>query len=364
MLKHKLLTIDGGGTRGVIPATILMHLEEYLQGKQAGKSLNHYFDLVMGTSTGGIIALAIGAGIPMRAIRDLYLKEASEIFKDSIFDDLRDGFWNLFGADYTQKVLSQKLQAEFEKAGVTTMGEINRTSRAKILVAAFHLNPAANEQGVHNFRPRIFNSWFRRDSDLPLYKIGCATSAGPTFFPVYGLNDHRYIDGGVAMNNPAMAAVSFAMNKNIDPSSTAHGGPEGQQKGLGKSIHELALLSLGTGTSNTAHISAEQVGKGDWGAAKWINHMSDLLTEANMQSTAYYVEQLFHDNKDYLRVNFNLADPKYQLNLKDGEAIKIDETDPQRLQQLVDIADRYWEEHQSELKSFFDRTADESQWVV
>src|SRR5882757_5737701 len=79
----RILSIDGGGIRGILPASILTKLEErYLPGKSAGD----YFDLITGTSTGGIIALALSIGLPARTILDIYLQQGAEIFPTLDFD--------------------------------------------------------------------------------------------------------------------------------------------------------------------------------------------------------------------------------------------------------------------------------------
>src|SRR4028118_547178 len=132
-----ILAIDGGGTRGIIPATILALLEEKM-----GKPCNQIFDLIAGTSTGGIIALALAAGIRGKVIQELYLENADEIFYDDFWDNLRDGFGKHLGADYRQDKLKKILQG---MVGNMTMGDIYTTSINSpkpftVMVPAFDLS--------------------------------------------------------------------------------------------------------------------------------------------------------------------------------------------------------------------------------
>jgi uncharacterized protein len=164
------------------------------------------------------------------------------------------------------------------------------------------------------------------------------TSAAPTYFPIY--NNH--IDGGVAMNNPAMAAVAFALNDQ-ESKKKLYRSPDGLRKGLAVTSRNIKLLSLGTGSSNKTFITESQIRKGNWGKLKWVNYMPDLLTESNVQSTHYYVEQVL-PSANYLRWN-PLFDSLDAPPILSTEAIKLDETDKEKLQAMHEYANSYYEKN-------------------
>jgi uncharacterized protein len=146
------------------------------------------------------------------------------------------------------------------------------------------------------------------------------TSAGPTYFPIY---NQRYVDGGVALNNPTMAALTFAINDQNDNSeepSYLYG--DGVKKGLGLKFADLHVLSLSTGTGNRNYIDASKIKTGNWGNIQWIRYLPDLLTESNMQSTLYYVKQVL-DKDQYYRVELFFDDEAAPAVLK-NKAVGLD----------------------------------------
>jgi uncharacterized protein len=297
----RILSIDGGGTRGIIPATILAALEA-----QTGKPCRELFDLIAGTSTGGIIAVALAHGLPAQIIADLYLDRADDIFDDDWWDNLRDGFGKNIGADYSQKKLKSILE---ELLGDTTIGDVAQWAKANgrdfaLMVPSFDLCPEAKPGSKpdqdRNYRPKVFKSISPDDAHTLLVDVACATSAGPTYFPVYQSASlpGAYIDGGVAINHPAMSALALAVNDTVD---------DGVRKGMGWKMGECQVLSLGTGTSNTNRIEKAAIGKGDWGNLQWIKYLPDLLVEANIQASEYYILQML-PKAQYLRIQHDLSD--------------------------------------------------------
>ena len=301
MANFKILTIDGGGTRGVIPATILDEIY-----KEKGKHPADIFSLLAGTSTGGVLCTAYAYGIETSRLVDLYLTKPRDIFYDTGWDDFRDGFGKNIGADYSNKKFKKILSEIF---GADTLGHIDQKLRAKeksLMVCSFDLNPEENGEPI-NFRPRIYHSNFIKDKDLSLVDLCLMTSAGPTYFPIY----KNHVDGGVSLNNPSMAALAYAINSHADGEGE-YRHPDGKRKGLGLNLKDLKVLSLGCGTSNKNYI-AEKVIKsnknGDWGNLQWVKYLPDMLTETNMQASTYYVSQLLPADR-YIRLHpsFNHQD--------------------------------------------------------
>ncbi len=208
--RFQLLALDGGGVRGIFTAALLAGLEE-----DVGSPLVDHFDLVVGTSTGGIIALALGAGLTPREILDFYVAERGAIFAGP---PVWTGVRRLFRAKYPPEGLEAALKRVL---GERLLGE----SRVALVVPSYDLG----ENAVHLFKtphhPRL-----RRDYRVPMWVVGMATSAAPTFFPAFRLpvDEVRLIDGGVWANTPAMVGVTEAVSM------------------FGCGLDEIRVLSLGT----------------------------------------------------------------------------------------------------------------------
>lgn len=316
MANFKILTIDGGGTRGIIPATILD-----LIFQEKGLHPADIFSLLTGTSTGGILCTAYAYGIETSKMVDLYLQKPEDIFHDTGWDDFRDGFGKNIGADYSNKRFKKILTDIF---GTDTMGHIDQQlgpREKSLMVCCFDLNPEDNGEPV-NFRPRIYHSNFIKDKDVSLVDLCLMTSAGPTYFPIY----KNHVDGGVSLNNPSMAALAYAINRH-DDGEGEYRHPDGKRKGLGLNLSDLKLLSLGCGTSNRNYIADKVIKSqknGDWGNLQWVKYLPDMLTETNMQASTYYVNQLLPGDR-YVRIHpsFNQPDaPSFIRNKVTGLDIK------------------------------------------
>jgi len=194
----RILSIDGGGIRGVYPATFLAGLEErYLEGS----SVAHYFDLIAGTSTGGIIAIGLAAGLRAAELRDLYVERGCEIFppgRSGIVGAaerrFRDGL-QYFKFRYDRKALMRILQDTF---GERQFGE----TRTRLCIPSF--------DGRYG-EPCIFKTPhhpdFRKDARERMTKVAAATAAAPAFFQPLEDGGYTFIDGGVWANNPIMIAL-------------------------------------------------------------------------------------------------------------------------------------------------------------
>lgn len=347
---YNILCIDGGGTRGVIPARILQNI-----WKDTGKQPKDLFYLMAGTSTGGILCTGYAYGIPPDTMLDLYLNKARKIFKDSIFDDFRD-FGKLRGADYSNKGLEKELKEIFGSDTLHSVYDKNMASdMGRLMVCTFDLNPKKThpETGAKksiNYRPKLYHSEFKRDQDESLVDICLRTSAGPTYFPIY----EQFIDGGVTMNNPSMAALAYAINKNEDRKKE-YRHPDGVKKGLGLDTKDIKMLSLGCGTSNRNFIDIKNIKEnkdGDWGSIQWLKYLPDMLTETNVQASEYYAEQVLTD-KNYLRVQLYFDNENAPNIIKDqvnkGKVLGLDVKDPKTLQSMVDYADIIYEKRKEEI---------------
>lgn len=351
MAKIKILSIDGGGTRGVIPATILNCIF-----RDTGKAPKDIFYLMAGTSTGGILCSGYAAGRPTEQLLDLYLNKAKSVFYDTGWDDIRDGFGKNLGADYSNKQLVKELKALF---GNMSLGDIYRSSAgsdlARLMVCTFDLNPEEKDPRTGkmrpiNFRPRVYHSDFISDADETLVDLCLKTSAAPTYFPIY----KNHIDGGVSLNNPAMAAFAYAINKRDDGTGEFRH-PDGKHRGLRKRIDELKILSLGCGTSNRNYIPEAEIKKrknGDWGNLQWVKYLPDMLTETNMQASSYYVNQLLSADQ-YKRIQLYFDREEAPAVLR-GKMLGLDIKNRELLLAMEQYAEQVYLRHKDELLDFLE----------
>lgn len=206
--RFQVLSLDGGGIRGIFQAAVLAQLEADLETQIAG-----HFDLIVGTSTGGIVALGLSIGLRPEEILNFYVEEQARIFPRR--RRLRPG---LVRARYSADRREDALKRVF---GDWCLADC----RVPVVIPSFDLV----ESDVYLFKTPHHEK-LRRDRQVPLWQVGMATSAAPTFFPVFRLpGDHvRLIDGGVWANNPCVVGITEAVSM------------------FGRRLSEIGLLSLGT----------------------------------------------------------------------------------------------------------------------
>ena len=198
--RFRILSIDGGGIRGILPASILAEFERrYLGGNSAGD----YFDLIAGTSTGGIIALGLSIGLPASEILNLYFDHGAEIFpaaKPPLASLKR--LWakarSLAYYQYDRRPLEHELRRIF---GTRVFGEAQR----RLCIPSFD-----GFTEVNIFKTPHHPD-FRLDWREEMVTVALATSAAPTYFSIYRDGQRRFADGGVWANNPVMVALVDAL---------------------------------------------------------------------------------------------------------------------------------------------------------
>jgi uncharacterized protein len=239
--RFQVLSLDGGGILGIFTAAVLAGLDNDL----GYPALNH-FDLLVGTSTGGIIAAALGAGMSSAEIAELYTSEMTTIFpRPRRVLPARQ----LVRPKYRPGGLKALLRRVF---GERILGE----SRLPLVIPSFDLG----ENKVYLFKTP-HHQRLKRDWKVPFWQLAMATSAAPTFFPAFCLpGDHiRLVDGGVWANNPAVVGVAEAVSM------------------FGQPLQSIRVLSLGTTASPRARTRKLDNG----GLFQWIrspNVVNVLLT--------------------------------------------------------------------------------------
>ena len=192
----RILSIDGGGIKGIFPAQVLVYLEDNCLG---GRPIGDYFDLIAGTSTGGIIALGLGAGLTARSLLDLYVNEGHRVFPPKQRLKGRRLFRRLSRNRYDRDALDGLLS---QTLGVKTL----RESRYRLLIPATeakHGDPAVYKTPHH---PGYF-----LDGDKPMVEVAAATSAAPTYLSPVIQDGYILLDGGIWANNPTMMGLVEAL---------------------------------------------------------------------------------------------------------------------------------------------------------
>ena len=291
MRKFRILSIDGGGLRGVVPLTILKKVEELTK-----RRITETFDLIAGTSTGGLITCALSLQNPLNIghplyniddIMDVYLKRGSEIFPDrgflanSIhkFKDLTSPKYDTIGIE---KVFKSILK-DYRLTDVLN----------NIVVSSYDLT---------NNAPLFFKSRIGKannEQNALLYDICRATSAGPTYLPSYQFyypseneNPNRNcIDGGVFVNNPSLAALSEFSKyfKDYLPDTTEDD----------IDYNNVFVLSLGTGSYTDQICEADSENKGE---LFWAMHISDIMMRGVNRANDYAMKEMMIEG-NYLRLS-------------------------------------------------------------
>jgi patatin-like phospholipase/acyl hydrolase len=279
MATYKILSIDGGGIRGLLTTVVLERLETAVPGwiDQA--------NLLAGTSTGGIIALGLAQGLSPETLRQLYYDKGSRIFDDSWLDDLLD-LGQIRGADYSNSNLRRELRRIM---GETLLQELKK----HVLIPTFDLDNEHGDPMKRSWKPKFFHNFAGDDSDgdVQAYKVALYTSAAPTYFP----SVDGYIDGGVIANNPSMAALVQTQDERVEIQNR----PE---------ITEIVLLSLGTG-NQLYRIEGK---RHDWGFAQWAKPIINVMMDGGMGVADYQCQQIlgerYHRLSPILEAAVGLAD--------------------------------------------------------
>lgn len=190
--EFQILSLDGGGIKGLFSAAVLAALEEDM-----GISITDHFDLITGTSTGGIIAIGLAIGMKPREIVSFYVKDGPRIFSPSWWKRIR----HLWSAKHANAPLRNALQ---NVLGDKRLGDCTK----RLVVPSFNLDK--NE--VYLFKTP-HHKRLKRDWRVPLWKVAMATTAAPSYFACCTEVDRiRMVDGGLWANNPTMVGIVEAMS--------------------------------------------------------------------------------------------------------------------------------------------------------
>jgi uncharacterized protein len=291
-MTYRVLSLDGGGIRGLITVIMMQRLNQ----EPGLENWLSQVDLIAGTSTGGLLALAIAKGLDLQVIRDLYEKKGAEVFDDSWLDDVLD-LGTLIGAQYDDKNLKRELR---KILGSTTLGELTK----HVLITTFDLDNEAPDPSQRTWKPKLFHNLpgEGNDDSWLAYEVGLYTSAAPTYFPAAD----GFIDGGVYATNPGMCALAQTQD-----------GRNAVRPPLG----EVVLLSLGTGTSLT-YVTGKNL---DWGYAQWARPLVSLMLDGVGGIADYQCKQM-------LESRYHRLAPVFPV----GTSIQMDEV--KRIPDMISFA--------------------------
>ena len=304
----KILSLDGGGIRGIYTAEILQRCEEAFC---SGEPLAHYFDMIAGTSTGGIIALGLGLGIPMGEIIEFYRDDGRRIFPPLpvwIPSKVRRCIRSVWKPMLKHEELEKSLQKRF---GECLLGE----SMTRLVIPAFMMPKTE----IAVFKTDHHKD-FRKDHLTPMWKVARATSAAPTYLK--GLEHEEsgriFIDGGVWANNPVMIALVDALSA------------------YDLTFDQIEIFSIGTGNS-PFELRKHSVFRGLWAWREIIKAAMFLTTD---NATAQVKLLLGPDR--CLRIEPAVADSTIDLDDYDDAFAR-----------LPDRAAEHFEANHKEIAQFF-----------
>jgi patatin-like phospholipase/acyl hydrolase len=279
MSKFQILAIDGGGLRGIFPAGVLAQFEETY-----GISVADCFDLIVGTSTGGIIALGLGKGLTPARIQDFYLQRGPKIFAgaDSVLRNLAQ----IKETKYDSAPLQSELQECFED---TLLGE----SKKRLVVTSYDM-----ENDDVRLIKTAHHQRLRNDHKLPMWQVALATSAAPTYFSACkAIPNTRLVDGGVWANNPTMVGLTEAISLLKIP------------------LHEIRILSIGT-SYELKHRSDRLDEAGLWG---WKKESIDVMFRGQSHAAVKQAQLLLDtpDQQRVLRLDFAVPEDTFGLDKVD-----------------------------------------------
>lgn len=281
---YHVLALSGGGYRSLYTATILAELESVL-----GRPIASHFDLICGTSAGGMLALGLAAEIPASELKALFEDQGDRIFNSRSLARRTLGFW--LTAKHDSAGLREVLTERFQ--GIT-MGDLKH----RVLV------PTVNySTGRGQFFKTPHHSSFEKDHHMKIVDVALATAAAPVYFPLARNNRGVFADGGLVGNAPGLFGL-HEVNTFLAPNQGAL----------------VRVLSIGTMTIGATIRGGASL---DRGFGKWRGGLFDLVISAQESSVDYMLRQSLGNN--YFRIDDN-ATPDQSKDVKELDRVSIGAT--------------------------------------
>lgn len=344
--KFKILSIDGGGIKGIFPIKLLMLLESELKNRNDGKTkIYQHFDLITGTSTGGIIALALSLGIPAQEIYNMYLDNAKSIFGNK----RRLIFGQIFNSSHDRKFLENLVREKFKSIN-NGIDPCLKDCKTDVCIPIYDLvkgNPSVLKTPYHKS--------LKRDLHIPAYQAAMATSAAPTYFDPYtssytdfnGIHQDfsNKVDGGVMANNPTLVGFIEAI------------------KAFKVDISNLEILSIGTGYKRFTDNSTQKYkswftriigNKKQWGLHYWMfknnrKRLIELFMQSQAQLVANYISLMHKGIDKSEEQNPNFVYNRIDVLLNEENNIEMDESDINTIKNFAELASIEYQENRTNI---------------
>ena len=315
-----MLAIDGGGILGLTTAIYLRALQDAV-----GRPLGECFDVVVGTSTGSILASAIGANIPIDRVVRLYQERGREIFPGEtrrFFDSLGRVFSEgVSRPKYGDRGLGNALR---EELSIRSRPVQFKDFNPKVMLTAYD---------TITRRAWVFKSWRSWMQDHEVWEFVKGSCSAPTYFPAHTLSIkvpdanrnmvHRrfaLIDGGVWANNPSAVGLAEALRLNREAATNERVDPD-----------EFVVASFGNIENAGKPIDARNAE--EWGALEWVKEgdLISVMMDGAQETAAYICESVVPKDRFH----------RFGLLVNDGEEHQMDDASPAHIAELVELADSY-----------------------
>ena len=308
MKKKRYLAIDGGGTKAIVSLTYLSYLEY-----QLGTPIVKMFDLMAGSSSGGILATALALPHPddyelpveekrpkftVNDLVALYMDMSRQVFDCNLLNSIKN-LWGLLGPRYDSKRLADFLDKEYD-------GVKGRELLCEVMTTAYNLE-------LH--QPSAFNSKDPEHSDLTVKDMVLATTAAPTYFSPHKIKGlGQFVDGAIFAPTPAIWLL-MAVGRLFSS----------QPEDLAEEIQNTTLVSIGTSSLNP-NMSNRYNGAEDWGLIKWLISIFEVFDDGVTDTIDRQIKALLKDNS-------------YRLDVKvtDLQDIALDNIETDRLKSLYEL---------------------------
>lgn len=291
----QILSLSGGGYRGLYTAQVLADLEE-----EAGKPIGRCFDLIAGTSVGGIIALAVSYEVPMKQVVELFEFKGEQIFKKK---NILKTLFKIRTAPYSSDGLKESLVEVF---GDKTLADLKHP----IIVPSINYTSGS---------PQVFKTpheeRLKRDYKYKIVDIALAASAAPTYFKRHIIDNQQYVDGGLCANDPSLLAIHEA------------------ECYFKKQVSQIYLMDIGTLSSKrTVNPSTNKKGgyydwAESWDLTKAAPNIIDISLSNQQQLMKQMTEhRLQKEGGKFVRIDENLGQASAQyigLDQVNQEAIEV-----------------------------------------
>ncbi|MEG4282551.1 patatin-like phospholipase family protein [Microcoleus sp. A006_D1] len=334
----RVLSIDGGGIRGIVPAQVGVSIESKLQQKTGNPDarIADYFDLIAGTSAGGILTCLYlcpdteNPSRPRWTAQDAVnfsIKSGRDVFKSSLWQKIHslDG---LIDEKYPSDALEQFFRENFRDCKLSEL-----------------LKPCLiTSYDVERRKATFFNQIDAKkypEANYFIRDLARATSAAPSYFEIpkiYSLTNESYalIDGGVFANNPALCAYAEVRNKLRIADDRPDRGPTAK---------DMVILSLGTGQAQKK-FPYEEVK--NWGQVEWVEPLISIMMTGVAETVNYQLIQIYdaiEKPNQYLRINPDLSKE---------QPLPIDDASEQKISELLRIGKEQAEKYSEQLDKFID----------